>query len=137
MPALEDLEAEQVVVAAGEQRAAQGRHDGEVVGGVVDGPQRHQQVAHRPGDVDEAAGLGPVGDAGSFERVLEERQRRAGRDEHGDVAELRLAPAGVGWTHRPTLQPSAWMRAMVAATWRASAARSSPARAFGRAPRGR
>ena len=73
-----DLEAEQVVVAAAEQRGAQRGDDAQVVGGVVDGPQHHQQVAHRPGGVDERARLGPVGDAGRVEGVLEERQRRAG-----------------------------------------------------------
>ena len=57
------LEAEQVVVATGQQRRPQGGHDAEVVGGVVDGPQHHEQVAHGPAGVDEGARLGPEGDA--------------------------------------------------------------------------
>ena len=54
-----DLEAEQVVVATREQRRAQGGDDVQVVGRVVDGAQHHQQVAHRPGGVDERAATRP------------------------------------------------------------------------------
>ena len=86
------LEAEQVVVAAGQQRGAQGGHDVEVVGRVVDGPQHHEQVADRPAGVDERTGLGPEGDAGLVEGLLEEGQRGAGRDQDGDVAQPGRAP---------------------------------------------
>ena len=107
--ALDDLEAEQVVVTAGEQRAAQRRDDAEVVGRVVDGAQCHEEIPHGARHVHERARLGPVGDAGGVEGVLEERQRGAGRDEHGDVAEAgRPPPIGFGpvvdcGTHAPAL----------------------------------
>ena len=68
------LEAEEVVVATTEQRGAQGGGDPEVVGGVVDGPQDHEQVPDGPAGVDERARLGPEGDAGGVEGVLQERQ---------------------------------------------------------------
>ena len=53
---------------SGVRRAATMR---EVVGGVVDRPQHHEQVAHGPGGVDERARLGPVRDAGRRQGVLE------------------------------------------------------------------
>ena len=120
-----DLEAEQVVVAAAEQRRAQ-RGDGvHLVGRVVDGPQHHEQVAHGPGGVDERARLGPVGDAGGLERVLQEGQRRARGHEDGDVAEARRAPPTVAVVDRPS---SSSARTTVAATSPASAARIVSAR---------
>ena len=67
----------------------------EVVGRVVDRPQDHEQVAHGPAGVDQRAGLGPEGDAGLVEGVLEERERRPGRHQHGDVAEPGRAPPAV------------------------------------------
>ena len=52
----------------------------------------HEEVADGPAGVDERAGLGPEGDAGGLERVLEERQRGARRDEDRDVAEAARPP---------------------------------------------
>ena len=70
------------------------RDDAQVVGGVVGGPQHHEQVAHGPGGVDERARLGPVRDAGPPRG----RPRGTGSDvraghEDRDVAEPARAPA--------------------------------------------
>ncbi len=73
------LEPEQVIVAACQERGPQRGDDVEVVGGIVDGPQHHEEVPNCPADVDERTRLGPVGDAGGIEGVLEVRQRRARR----------------------------------------------------------
>ena len=122
-------EAVEVVVAAAEQRRAQGGDDRQLVGGVVDGPEREQQVADQAAGVDERGRLGPVGDAGRHEGVLERRQRGAGRHEDGDVAE-RGPAASRAWRPcgaRSTSHPSATTRRTAAATSAASRRRTSAA----------
>ena len=71
---------EEVVVTAAEHRRPQRAHQRELVGGVVDGLQHHEQVADLPRAVDERRRLRPVGDAGGVERVLELAERRARRE---------------------------------------------------------
>ncbi len=95
MAAVFGPEPEQVVVPARQQRGAQGRDGGQAVGRVVDRPQHHQQVADGPAGVDERAGLGPEGDPGLVQGVLQERQRRTRRDQDGDVAEPGRAPTAL------------------------------------------
>ena len=103
-----DLEREEVVVAAPEQRRAQRGHERELVGGVVDRLQHDEQVADLAGAVDERRRLGPVRDAGGVERVLELAERRARRQQDADVAQAtRLARARCpSASRRDTGQPS-------------------------------
>ncbi len=80
----------QLDVAAAVERAAQRRHERQLVGGVVGGAQRQHQVTDLGGRVHDRAVLGPVRDATLAEGRLERRQRCAGREQDGDVA----GPAG-------------------------------------------
>ena len=76
----------QLDVAAAVQRAAQRRHERELVGGIVSGAQRQHQVTDLGRGVHDRAVLGPVRDATLAESRLERRQRCAGRQQDGDVA---------------------------------------------------
>ncbi len=78
----------QLDVAAAVERAAQRRHERQLVGGVVSGAQRQHQVTDLGRRVDDRAVLGPVRDATLAEGRLERRQRCAGREQDGDVAGL-------------------------------------------------
>ncbi len=92
--------------------------------GVVDGPEREQQVPHLPAGVGQRAALGAVGDVGVVERVLEGIEHGAARDEDGDVA-------GPGWARQALVvaaPPSAARASRIEATTsRTSRARSSSA----------
>ena len=99
-----DLEAEQIVVAATEQRRPQRDHQREGVAGIVDRPQRRQEVAHLAAAVDERARLRPVRHPGRAERLLQVAERRARRQQDAHVAEPRRAPlAELLVVHRPLL----------------------------------
>ncbi len=75
----------------------------ELVGRIDQRPEHHQQVAYRPRGVDQRARLGPAGDPELFEGVLDERQRRSGREEDGDVAEPGGPPSTRAVVHAPLL----------------------------------
>ena len=75
----------QVVVAAAVERGAQGGDQGQLVGGVGHSLKGRQHVSHLAGAVHQRGGLGPVGDPGRVEGVLEAAQAEPGRDEDGDV----------------------------------------------------
>jgi hypothetical protein len=105
------LERVEVVVAAPEDGRAQCAHQRQLVGGIVDRLQHDQQVTDLPGAVDQRRGLGPVGDAGGVERVLEvtERGARGQQDAHvAQPAGLRpLAAVRVAAHDRPPLAQGA------------------------------
>jgi hypothetical protein len=84
----------EVVVAAGEQGRAQCGDDRQLVARVVDRPQGEEDVPDQPAGVHEGRRLGPVGDAGRTERVLQRWERRPGRQQDRDVAEPGRPPAG-------------------------------------------
>ena len=87
-----DMELEEIVVAASEERRPQRADERELVARVVDRAQCHQEVANFARRVHERAGLGPVRDALCFECTLEERQRRTRGQQDAHVAQLRVAP---------------------------------------------
>jgi len=91
-PAAGLLPGPQVVVPAAEQRRPERRDQRERVAGIIGRPGGGEQVADLAGPVDQGAGFGPVADAGRVEGVLQVRQRRAGRYEHGDVAQPYVPP---------------------------------------------
>ena len=61
----------EVIVSAAEMGRAECRHDGQVISGVVDGPQHHQQIPDLRCGEEQRAGFGPVGDAGGLQRNLQ------------------------------------------------------------------
>ena len=120
----------QLDVAAAVQRRAQGGDEGELVGGVGGGPQGEQEMADLRGDVDDRGVLGAVRDGEPGERRLEHRQRRAGREQHGDVVGAARAQPAVAVADRPSLDrgPSPPRRRRRPPRARATPARStSPA----------
>ena len=126
-----DLVREEVVVAAAEQRRAQRGHQRELVGGIVDRLQHHEQVADLAGAVDQRRRLGPVRDAGRVERVLELAERRAGGQQDADVAEpARLASSRAVGVGRATCQSSRSAVTIAATTSPASRSRSASASAL-------
>ena len=98
----------QIDVAAPVQWRAQGGHQSELVGGIVGGPQRQHQVPDLGGRVDDRAVLGPIREVAVAQRRLERRQRRAGRQQHGDVARSARSQHGrsvlVAVADRPALE---------------------------------
>ena len=93
----------QLDVAAAVQRRAQGGDERQLVGRVGGGPQRQHQVADLRGHVDDGGVLGPVRHAEAGERRLEHRQRRAGREQDGDVAGPARAQPAVAVADGPPL----------------------------------
>ena len=104
--AVVDAPASQVVVATPHVGGAECMHDGQVVGGVVDGAQHHQQVTDLGGAEEQRAGLCPVGDGGVVQRILQVRQRGARGDQHGDVGEPACPFRAVAVLDRPPVRDS-------------------------------
>jgi len=94
---------EEVVVAHTEAGGAQRGDDGEPVRRVVDGAGDLQQVADLARAVHERGRLDAIRHVGGVERGLEERQRRARRDEDGHVAPPGRAPLVALVTDGPLL----------------------------------
>ena len=77
----------QVVVAAAVQRGPQRGHQRQFVGRVGHRLEGQQDFADFAGVVDQRRRLGPVGDRGRLQGVLEVGEAGAGRDQYGDVAQ--------------------------------------------------
>ena len=93
----------QLAVAAPVQRAAQRGHEGQRVGGIGRRSQGEHQRADLRRDVDDGGVLGPVGDGQPGQHRLEHRQRRACREQYGDVVGPAGAQPSLAVAHRPRL----------------------------------
>ena len=78
-------EGEKIGVGAGKGRRAQGGHDRDRVGRVVDGGETVQQIARLLRIVDEGGALKPEGDARVFERDFKCIETGATRHQNADV----------------------------------------------------
>ena len=85
---------DELVVAAAERRRPQRRDQRDLVGGIVERGQDGQQVPDLGRREDERLALDPDGHVGALERVLQVGERRARREQQGNVVVA-------GWPHLP------------------------------------
>src|SRR5205823_13329580 len=85
---------DELVVAAAERRRPQRRDQRDLVGGIVERGQDGQEVPDLGRREDERLALDPDGHVGALERVLQVGERRARREQQGNVVVA-------GWPHLP------------------------------------